>query len=517
MSFKAQPKYQNTQINENRLGQKNKGNKQTLIINKLPNSIDTSELKENFKNCSCGKTIVVDLIKCSCNNFSELGLLEYGTKRIIDGSENTSNDSSNSSLTKLKKNEHKYTCVKKNEDIDENDRYRIQIGSKPESLGGYGDQISKWDKSTKEKKLKVLVKIKQPKETQHSLGPVTNIDFKIKGTEEDNQSSDNQSDFIDKIKNYNAPQIDLIEKRKLMEKQKKFNEGFIHEDNSSLSFHSINNQSHKSSYEQLGKNNNATSVGYFDDDYDSSNQLNTTKLTSTPGQKVPEHKSAKKKQHKDDNPVMPAAEEVVDKPPQKLTLNAQIKLKIYQNENGEIAVLQTNSETQFSRDSQCCSRINTRIGTDGISMDSLLIQGDKKSQTSISMTDQQINITDDKNRPVHKKNDKNNNNSNNNYICETKNLYVKQKKLSSINNKILVYEEKEMQMSETTSVISEQDLNDYKNSGSYFLNNRNQIKNKQCHLLNSSIKTKANSCNNNTNRKMKSPESDEASYEFRKN
>ena len=126
-------------------------------------------------------------------------------------------------------------------------------------------------------------------------------------------------------------------------------------------------------------------------------------------------------------------QQVGEEKPQKLTLNAQIKLKIYQNENGEIAVQQ-----------EPASRIDS-----GLEVNTNLIS----SRTHISIKNNVINNS--------------NNNNNSNYLCGTKNLYIKQKKLSSINNNILYYEEKEMQMSETSTIISEQDMQEY-NNNSYF-------------------------------------------------
>ena len=81
MSNKKQSDNHNNRINT---GNK-KGNKKTLIINKLPNLVDTSQLVEKFKNCYCGKTIVVDLIKCSCNfqSVEQLDLKNTLVNRIV--------------------------------------------------------------------------------------------------------------------------------------------------------------------------------------------------------------------------------------------------------------------------------------------------------------------------------------------------------------------------------------------------------------------------------------------------
>ena len=541
MSLKSHQKFQNTDSVEdnkkfNRTGQikGNNNNNKALIINKLPNSVDTSELAGNLKNCSCGKTIVVDLIKCSCNNFSELGLKEYNNESIHGSvcneyGEYNKRSNCDGDRLKLKKNEHKYSCVKKNEDIDENDKYIINVGCEPESLGGLGDKISKWDGSTKEKKLKVLVKIKQPKEAKEKLGPVTNIDFRIRGTDDQSScSTDNYSRKKDENNNKNKINrgVPVIENQ-----NSKFTNKQLKPSNTSLTddedFHSmvdpnesVGGGSSQVSYEVLQRNNNAGGNESIEEGK-MVNKLHSLNLTSTPAQKIPGYMAQQRQASGDKDQNQDDADEVEEKPPQKLTLNTQIKLKIYQNENGEVAVQQINSQSQCSRVS---SRINTKINPDGLSMESFLTKGGKQeSQTSVCIRNDKINILDSQNRPIYKRNNpasstSNNNNNNNNFICDTKHFYVKQKKLSSINNKILVYEEKEMQMSETSTIISEQDLNEYKNNGNYFItknnfNNNNNIvesrnnnvKKKEFHINKNSDKTNNNNINS-TSRRMKSPE-----------
>ena len=330
MSNKKQSDNHNNRINT---GNK-KGNKKTLIINKLPNLVDTSQLVEKFKNCYCGKTIVVDLIKCSCNKFSERGAI--GFKEHISESNSTemkSDDFLNSSSTDVKPNEHKYTCVKKNSAIDHKDRYLIydtkpvihDPNNNPEVTCNLTQQIGELDEANgwneiEGKKLKLIFKIIEPKIKASSEVPVTNIDLKIKAQKQilvGESSSDNQSNstapvtYKNESRNNNHSNNKKHNTRndgKMIEKPKKSsNQREDQIDNSSLSFHSITNQSRKNSFEQLDKNNNATSVNYYYENEDnSSNQFNSSNLASTPAQKVPEHKNIQR--NRDDNTLASAAE-----------------------------------------------------------------------------------------------------------------------------------------------------------------------------------------------------------------
>ena len=137
------------------------------------------------------------------------------------------------------------------------------------------DEANGWNE-IEGKKLKLIFKIIEPKIKASSEVPVTNIDLKIKAQKQilvGESSSDNQSNstapvtYKNESRNNNHSNNKKHNTRndgKMIEKPKKSsNQREDQIDNSSLSFHSITNQSRKNSFEQLDKNNNATSVNYY--------------------------------------------------------------------------------------------------------------------------------------------------------------------------------------------------------------------------------------------------------------
>ena len=529
-------------------------NNKTLILNPWHNLVDTTELKNNLKNCSCGKTIAVEVINCSCNKFLEVGLREYNQPQSNDQSiltldhlaaikasmakKQTDNSPKNSITSEASiencgdgrlaflPNEHALTVIKKNSETDS--QTYIQTGGDVK-YHDLKEVIHQNDLKTKPKKLKVFLNIQQPKFDNSKHGPVTKIDFKMNKDLESFGMNDMEQHMINLNKNVNANASEsdskrnktadkVSVKRQEESRYKQIETKPVESACSVEDFQSIKDDGDddsNDSSEDLHRNNNAKNSTASVDDVNIGNlsigqkanqspkQMTIGKtFSSPPQQKVPTSSTPHKERAKsmeqeeederfnqsniihsppDNNSV---TQQVGEEKPQKLTLNAQIKLKIYQNENGEIAVQQEPASRIDSGLEVNTNLISSRthISAQEVRQESHLKINNKISETSFIQTfnptnqAQRLDELEKEGYTINRatgfgiKNNvinNSNNNNNSNYLCGTKNLYIKQKKLSSINNNILYYEEKEMQMSETSTIISEQDMQEY-NNNSYF-------------------------------------------------
>jgi hypothetical protein len=540
------PSSQKQQTNHNERNghvEKAGNNNKTLIINQWPNYVDTTELKNNLKNCSCSKTIAVDLIKCSCHKILEIGLCEFNqkqgaakhqpnplianrTKKCAETRESLTPESTSSNELDLEdsrakfenffinNDEHTLSVVNRNSNTDGS--IKVQIG---EDLK-YDDIISMTHQNDllQKKKLKVYFKIQHPKNDSATYGPVTKIDLKMDklassgdGYHHHSKYSNNENTNMNSSNVYDEDNYSYRIKKEgkkstaVCRPVKKLAVILPEPTSSCDDFHSIRdydnesmNRSSNASFEMLDRNNNAHSEQYIDNNPSSSQSKRITRGSANVGhptipQVVPVHQSdpvldssvTSSQPNLPDNSVSQIAEEK----PQKLTLNAQIKLKIYQNEQGEIAVQQLpatrmSSKINVNLGGTSSTHLRTEydenrlfvgsevIGPNKSSSTKLFVHNDKVSQEKIEQYERDGYLHNPSNTFRKDSNANTNTNNNKSYVTETKNVYIRQKKMSAINNNILYYEEKEMQMSETSTVISEQDMNEYNNANKYYINHK---------------------------------------------